>query len=42
MAHELHKLGWVKDDLSGKVEGFVNPTFLVKATELSAAELSKW
>jgi ABC-type nitrate/sulfonate/bicarbonate transport system substrate-binding protein len=42
MAHDLHKLGWVKDDLSGKVERFVNPTFLVKATELSAAELSKW
>jgi ABC-type nitrate/sulfonate/bicarbonate transport system substrate-binding protein len=42
MARELFQLGWVKEDLSGKVDNFVDQTFLAKATGLSKAELSKW
>ena len=42
MARELVELGWVKQDLSEKIEAYVNPSFLAKATGLSQAELSKW
>jgi NitT/TauT family transport system substrate-binding protein len=42
MARELLELGWVKQDLSGKVDDYVDQSFLAKATGLSPAELSKW
>ena len=42
MAKELHQLGWVKEDFSPKVEGFVDMSFVAKASGLSAAELSTW
>jgi NitT/TauT family transport system substrate-binding protein len=42
MARELNHIGWVRDDLSGKVDGVIDMTFLEKATGLSSAELSTW
>jgi len=42
MARELHELGWVKEDLSAKVGGFVDLSFAAKASGLSLAELSTW
>lgn len=42
MARELHQLGWVKEDYSGKVDAYIDFSFLSKATGLSAEELSKW
>ena len=42
MARELVELGWVKQDVSGKVESYIDLSFLAKATGLSKAELSKW
>jgi hypothetical protein len=42
MARELHELGWVKENYSAKVDGYVDFAFLSKATGLSAAELAKW
>jgi hypothetical protein len=42
MAKELHQLGWVKEDFSPKVEGFVDMSFVAKASGLSEAELSTW
>jgi NitT/TauT family transport system substrate-binding protein len=42
MARELLELGWVKQDVSGKVDAYVDPSFLAKATGLSQAELSNW
>ena len=42
MASELHQLGWVKEDLSPKVDSFVDLGFAAKASGLSTAELSTW
>jgi NitT/TauT family transport system substrate-binding protein len=42
MARELVDLGWVKEDVSSKVDAYVDHSFLGKATGLSPAELSKW
>jgi NitT/TauT family transport system substrate-binding protein len=42
MAREMVDLGWVKDDVSGKVDAYVDNSFLAKATGLPPAELSKW
>lgn len=42
MARELHQLGWVKEDYSGKVDSYMDFSFLSKATGLPASELSKW
>jgi NitT/TauT family transport system substrate-binding protein len=42
MASELKQLGWVKDDLSGKVGGFIDLSFAAKASGLSVDELSRW
>lgn len=42
MARELHELGWVKEDFSAKVDGFVDLSFAAKASGLSPAELSTW
>lgn len=42
MARELVELGWVKQDVSNKVESYIDLSFLAKATGLSQAELSKW
>jgi len=42
MARELVDLGWVKEDVSNKVDAYVDHSFLGKATGLSPAELSKW
>ena len=42
MARELLELGWVKEDLSGKVDAYVDQSFLAKATGLSPAALSTW
>lgn len=42
MARELHELGWVKEDFGPKVDGFVDLSFVAKASGLSPAELSTW
>lgn len=42
MAKELHGLGWMKTDLSGKIDGMLNFSFLAKASGKSVAELSAW
>ena len=42
MAKQLYTLGWSKQDLSYKVDGAVNLTFLSKATGKSVEYLSKW
>lgn len=42
MAKELHGLGWMKTDLSSKIDGMLNFTFLSKASGKSIAELSSW
>jgi len=42
MAKELHQLGWVKEDFSPKVDGFIDMSFVAKASGLSATELSTW
>ena len=42
MAKQLNTLGWSKYDLSSKVDGVVNLTFLSKATGKSVEYLSKW
>jgi NitT/TauT family transport system substrate-binding protein len=42
MANELRQLGWVKDDLTGKIGNFVDLSFAAKASGLSVAELSTW
>jgi NitT/TauT family transport system substrate-binding protein len=42
MARELHQLGWVKEDFGPKVDGFVDLSFVAKASGLSPAELSAW
>ncbi len=42
MAREMVELGWVKEDHSGKVEDYVDLSFLAKKTGLSVSELSKW
>ena len=41
-AREMVDLGWVKEDVSGKVDAYVDHSFLQKATGLSPAELSRW
>jgi NitT/TauT family transport system substrate-binding protein len=42
MAREMVELGWVKQDLSSKVDSYVDHSFLAKATGLPPSELSKW
>jgi ABC-type nitrate/sulfonate/bicarbonate transport system substrate-binding protein len=42
MAKELNALGWMKDDLSSRVDTMVDLTFLSKATGKSVDDLSKW
>jgi NitT/TauT family transport system substrate-binding protein len=42
MARELHQLGWVKEDFTPKVDGFIDWSFVAKASGLSVAELSTW
>lgn len=42
MARELHDLGWVKEDYGAKVDDYIDLHFLMKATGLSAADLSHW
>ena len=42
MARELVELGWVKQDLSSKVDDYVDQSFLSKATGLPPSELSTW
>ncbi len=42
MAKQLNMLGWSTQDLSSKVDGMVNLTFLSKATGKSVADLSSW
>jgi NitT/TauT family transport system substrate-binding protein len=42
MARELHQLGWVKEDFGPKVDGFIDLSFVAKASGLSPAELSAW
>lgn len=42
MARELYQLGWVKEDFGPKVDGFVDLSFVAKASGLSLAELSTW
>lgn len=42
MAKELHQLGWVKEDFGPKVDGFIDMSFVAKASGLSPAELSTW
>lgn len=42
MAGELHQLGWVKEDFGAKVDRFVDLSFAVKASNLSADEMSRW
>ena len=42
MAKQLYVLGWVKDDLSRRVDEHVDFTFLAKATGQSPASLSTW
>jgi NitT/TauT family transport system substrate-binding protein len=42
MAKELHQLGWVKEDFSPKVDGFIDMSFVAKASGLPATELSTW
>jgi ABC-type nitrate/sulfonate/bicarbonate transport system substrate-binding protein len=42
MAKELRDLGWVKEDYSGRVDKYVDFTFLAKATGQSPAQLSTW
>jgi NitT/TauT family transport system substrate-binding protein len=42
MARELHQLGWVKEDFTPKVDGFIDLSFVAKASGLSVAELSTW
>jgi ABC-type nitrate/sulfonate/bicarbonate transport system substrate-binding protein len=42
MAKALNGLGWMKDDLSSKVDGVLDFSFLAKASGRSVAELSSW
>lgn len=42
MAKELKTIGWMKSDLSSKIDGVLNLTFLSKATGKSVAQLSTW
>jgi NitT/TauT family transport system substrate-binding protein len=42
MAKEMNALGWMKEDLSSKIDGVLNMTFLSKASGKSIAELSAW
>ena len=42
MAKELHQLGWVKEDFGGKVESFVDLSFVAKSSGLNVQELSTW
>ncbi len=42
MAKELVDLGWVKEDVSEKVDSYMDQSFLAKATGLSPSELSTW
>ena len=42
MARDLRDLGWVKEDYSGRVDKYLDFSFLAKATGQSAAQLSTW
>jgi NitT/TauT family transport system substrate-binding protein len=42
MARDLYQLGWVKEDFGNKVDGFIDLSFLAKATGLPTSELSTW
>jgi NitT/TauT family transport system substrate-binding protein len=42
MAKQMYVLGWVKEDLSRRVDEHVDFTFLAKATGQSLASLSTW
>ena len=42
MAKQMYVLGWVKDDLSRRVDEHIDFTFLAKATGQSLASLSTW
>lgn len=42
MARELHELGWVKEDVGGKVDSFIDLSFVAEASGLPTAELSTW
>ncbi len=42
MAKQLNGLGWMKTDLSPKIDSVLNFTFLSKASGKSVAELSSW
>src|SRR5262249_43128387 len=42
MAKELRQLGWVKEDYSGRIDDYIDLTFVAKATGQSPAQLSTW
>jgi len=42
IARELKQIGWVRDDMSAKVDGMIDMSFLQKATGQSLGELSAW
>jgi NitT/TauT family transport system substrate-binding protein len=42
MARELRQLGWVKEDFGPRVDGFIDLSFVSKASGLPPAELSSW
>lgn len=42
MAAQLNELGWMKTDLSPKIDSVLNLTFLAKASGKNVAELSSW
>ena len=42
IAQDLKRIGWVREDLSDKVDGMIDMSFLEKATGQSPAELSTW
>ena len=42
MAKQLNALGWMKTDLSPKIDGVLDFSFLSKASGKSVAELSSW
>ncbi len=42
MAKQLTSLGWMKADLSSKVDGVLNFSFLAKASGKTVADLSSW
>lgn len=41
-ANELYRLGWVKEDYGPKSDGFVDMSFVAKASGLSLDELASW